>query len=67
MKIGQFLTLLHVSTSFGGIMRLMAIEFPIGIRNISVTLQKTATITLLDAGCLMSITYYFFLDKSECI
>ena len=45
-------------------MCLLAINFPLGIRKITVTLQKSATITSHDAGCLISIFTAFFLDKS---
>ena len=59
MKIAKFPSLLHTSTSFDGIVRLLAIKVPIGIREITVILQKIATNTFLDAGCLMSIVYLF--------
>ena len=64
-KIAQFLLLLHVSTLPGGIMCLLAIKFPIRIRNIIVTLQKLATITFLDTGCLVSIFYCFLFGKKS--
>ena len=60
MKVAQFLSLLHVSTSFGCIMCLLGIKFPIGKRKITVTLQKIATNKFLDNGCLMSNIYVFF-------
>ena len=63
MKIVQFLSLLHVSTSFDGIMRLFCIKFPIGLRKITVTLEKIATITFLDTSC--QLLTVFFLDKGN--
>ena len=63
MKIAQFLSLLHVSTSFDGIMRLFSIKFPIGLRKITVTLEKIATITFLDTSC--QLLTVFFLDKGN--
>ena len=38
-------------------MCLLAIRLPIGMRKITLTLQKIATSTFFDTGCLMSTTH----------
>ena len=44
-------------------MCLLAIMFPVGIRKITVTLQKIATITFLDTGFLMSNIYFLLFGQ----
>ena len=47
----------------------MSIGYQVSDRHkkITVTLQKIATNTFLDTGCLMSNIYFFFLNRSHYI
>ena len=65
VKIAQFISLLQAPVSYGGILFILAIESPVGIRKITVTLQKIANNAVLDAGCLMSIIDYILFGKSQ--
>ena len=46
-------------------MCLLAIKFPISIRKIIETIQKTATNTFFDTGCLMSLFHCFLLKQNS--
>ena len=66
MKIAQLLLLLHVSTSFGGIMCLLAVVFPVGIRKIVVA--RCRRMLPLHSLMLVVLCQFFttsFLDKSQ--
>ena len=50
---------------FDGIMRPLAIKFPICMRKVIATMRKVANITILDTGCLMSIFYCFLFGQKS--